>query len=101
MKKVYLFLTAFVFLGIYVSAQSNGGALKVTLADKKNKEGLSFGNVVVYNGKVQVAVGTTDIDGNVMIRPITAGKYNVKAVYLGYQPIQINDVQIVDGKTVY
>ncbi|MEO8761920.1 MAG: TonB-dependent receptor plug domain-containing protein, partial [Bacteroidia bacterium] len=42
-----------------------------------------------------------DIDGNVMIRPITAGKYNVKAVYLGYQPIQINDVQIVDGKTVY
>jgi len=101
MKKVYLFLVAFVFLGMYVSAQSNGGALKVTLVDKKTKEGIPFANVVVFNGKVQVAVGTTDMDGNAMIRPINAGKYNVKSVYVGYQAQQINDVEIVDGKTVY
>jgi hypothetical protein len=102
MKKIYLFIVAFVFLGFYVGAQNNGGAIKITLVDKKNpKESIPFANVVVYNGKVQVAVGTTDMDGNVMIKPLNAGKYNVKAVYVGYQPQQINDVEVHNDKTAY
>ena len=95
MKKKYLFIAAFVFLSFSLSAQSNGGAIKVTLVDKKNpKESIPFANVVVYNGKTQVAVGTTDMDGNVMIKPLNAGKYNIKAVYVGYQPQQVNDVVV-------
>ena len=102
MKKIYLFITAFVFLGFSLSAQNNGGAIKVTLVDKKNpKESIPFANIVVYNGKTQVAVGTTDMDGNVMIKPLNAGKYNIKAVYVGYQPQQVNDVVVNNEKTSY
>jgi hypothetical protein len=102
MKKIYLFIAAIVFLGFSLSAQNNGGAVKVTLVDKKNpKETIPFANVVVYNGKVQVAVGTTDMDGNVMIKPLNAGKYNIKAVYVGYQPQQVNDVVVSNEKTSY
>ena len=102
MKKIYLFIAAFVFLGFCLSAQNNGGAIKVTLVDKKNpKESIPFANVVVYNGKTQVAVGTTDMDGNVMIKPLNAGKYNIKAVYVGYQPQQVNDVVVTNEKTAY
>src|ERR1700752_3852296 len=102
MKKIYLFITAFVFLGFSLSAQNNGGAIKVTLVDKKNpKESIPFANIVVYNGKTQVAVATTDMDGNAWVKNIAAGKYNVKAVYVGYQPQQINDVQVQNEKTAY
>lgn len=102
MKKIYLFITAFVFLGFSLSAQNNGGAIKVTLVDKKNpKESIPFANVVVYNGKLQVAVGTTDMDGNVMIKPLNAGKYNIKAVYVGYQPQQVNDVVVKNEGVSY
>ena len=102
MKKIYLFIAAFVFLGFSLSAQNNGGTIKVTLVDKKNpKESIPFANVVVYNGKLQVAVGTTDMDGNVMIPSLNAGKYNIKAVYVGYQPQQINDVVVNNDKTSY
>ncbi|MFI5141784.1 MAG: carboxypeptidase regulatory-like domain-containing protein, partial [Bacteroidia bacterium] len=102
MKKIYLFITAFVFLGFSLSAQNNGGSIKITLVEKKNpKESIPFANVVVYNGSLQVAVGTTDIDGNVMIKPLNAGKYNVKAVYIGYQTQQVNDVVVNNDKTSY
>ncbi|HTA63847.1 MAG TPA: carboxypeptidase regulatory-like domain-containing protein [Bacteroidia bacterium] len=102
MKKIYLFITAFVFLGFSLSAQNNGGGIKVGLVDKQHpKESIPFANVVVYNGKTQVAVGTTDMDGYVTIKPLNAGKYNVKAVYVGYQPQQINDVVVNNDKTSY
>ncbi|HKC67335.1 MAG TPA: carboxypeptidase regulatory-like domain-containing protein, partial [Bacteroidia bacterium] len=101
MKKIYLFITAFVFFGFHLSAQNNGGTIKITLTDKNTKESIPFANVVVYNGKVQVAVGTTDMEGDVTIRALTPGNYNVKAVYVGYQGQQINDVEVNDNKTTY
>src|ERR1700739_3895368 len=102
MKKVYLLLVGFVFLGFFsLNAQNNGGAIKVTLSDKANKETIPFANIVVYNGKTQVAVATTDMDGNAWVKNINVGKYNVKAVYVGYQPQQINDVQVQNDKTAY
>ncbi|HKC67449.1 MAG TPA: carboxypeptidase regulatory-like domain-containing protein, partial [Bacteroidia bacterium] len=79
----------------------DGGAIKVVLTDKKTKESIPFANVVVYNGKTQIAVGTTDMDGNVTIRPLPPGRYNVKAVYVGYQPSQINDVPVRKNNTSY
>src|ERR1700757_2792441 len=101
MKKIYLFIAAFVFLGFHLSAQNNGGTIKITLTDKNTKESIPFANVVVYNGKVQVAVGTTDMEGDVTIRALTPGNYNVKAVYVGYQGQQINDVEVNNDKTTY
>ena len=100
MKKVYLFLVAFICFGFYASAQNNGGVIKVILTDKVTKEGIPFANIVVYNGKTQVAVGTTDIDGNAFIRSLTPGKYNVKAVYVGYAPQQMDGVEVLNDKTV-
>ncbi|MHB8261107.1 MAG: carboxypeptidase regulatory-like domain-containing protein [Bacteroidia bacterium] len=102
MKKVYLLLVGFVFLGFLANAQSNGGTIKVTLVDKKNpKETIPFANIVVYQGKTQVAVGTTDMDGVAYIKNLAAGKYNLKAVYVGYQPQQIDKVEVLDNKTAY
>ncbi len=101
MKKVYLLLVGFVFLGFCLSAQNNGGSIKVTLTDKVNKETIPFANIVVFLGKTQVAVATTDMDGVAYVKNITAGKYNVKAVYVGYQPQQVENVQVLNDKPSY
>lgn len=78
----------------------NESAIKVTLKDKTNKETIPFANVIVEMGGIQVGVGTTNIDGEVTIKPLNPGNYNVKATYVGYQTMQISDVNLSVGSTV-
>src|ERR1035437_6573611 len=79
----------------------NESAIKVKLSDKAKKETIPFANVIVEMGGIQVGVGTTNIDGEVTIKPLNPGKYSVKATYVGYQTMQISDVNLAVGKTVY
>ena len=83
LRKIYLGLLAVILFGVTAIAQ-NKGAIKATLLDDKTKEPLAFANVIVTSSGAQVATGTTDFDGNVIIKPLDPGKYNVKAVYVGY-----------------
>jgi hypothetical protein len=79
----------------------NEAAIKVRLTDKANKETIPFANVVVEMGGIQAGVGTTNIDGEVLIKPLNPGRYNVKATYVGYQAVQIDNVVLTVGKTVH
>ncbi|HWY38912.1 MAG TPA: carboxypeptidase-like regulatory domain-containing protein, partial [Bacteroidia bacterium] len=86
---------------ISLSAFADGGSIKVLVTEKATKEPIPFANVVVYLDKKQVAAGTSDIDGYCLIKPLEPGKYNVKAIYVGYQPAQVNDVSVSADKTTY
>lgn len=79
----------------------NDASIKIKLTDKSNKETIPFANVVVESGGIQSGIGTTNIDGEVMIKPLNPGKYNVKATYVGYQPVEIKDIILTVGKTAY
>ena len=95
-------IALFIMISLVALSQSNPGAIKVTLSDNATpKEPIPFANVIVYQGKKQVAVGTTDMDGNVMVKPLAPGKYNIKAVYVGYMPSQVNNVEVFSDKTTY
>lgn len=100
-RKIYLFLTAFIAFGFFGVAQQNQGMLKITVIDKKTKEAIPFAAAVVYNGNVQVGGGQADFDGNVIVKPLAAGKYNVKVVYTGYQGQQFKDVVVFTDKPTY
>jgi len=100
-RKIYLFLTAFIAFGFFAVAQNNQGMLKITVTDKKTKEAIPFAAAVVYNGKVQIAGGQADFDGNIIIKPISAGKYDVKIVYAGYAPTLKTGVVIFNDKPTY
>jgi len=100
-RKIYLFLTAFIAFGFLAVAQQSQGILKITITDKKTKDAIPFANAMVLSGNVQVATGTADFDGNIIIKPIAAGKYTVKVIYIGYQTIAFNDVVIQSEKTTY
>lgn len=90
-----------VVVSVGLTVAQNESALKVTLTDKANKETIPFANVVVEMGGIQTGVGTTNIDGEATIKPLNPGKYTVRATYVGYQSVEIKDVVISVGKTVY
>lgn len=101
LRKIYFSVVVLVVFGVTAFAQNNSGAIKVLLKDKSNGEPIPFANVVAYQNGVQVAVGTTDIDGYAVIKPLVPGKYDVKGVYVGYQAQEVKGVVVGEGKTAY
>ncbi|MBI3518716.1 MAG: TonB-dependent receptor plug domain-containing protein [Bacteroidetes bacterium] len=101
LRKIYFSIVTILLAGASAIAQNNGGAIKVLLKDKTTGETIPFANVVAYQGGVQVGVGTTDMDGYAMIKPLAPGKYDVKGVYVGYQAAQENGVVVGEAKTAY
>lgn len=97
-RKIYLLAIGIVLCGFSAIAQT--GAIKVTLKDKANNEAIPFANVVVYQNGVQVGVGTTNMDGEAVVKPLNPGKYDVKGVYVGYQASEIKGVVVGEGKLV-
>lgn len=101
LRKIYFSIVTLLLVGTAAIAQNTGGAIKVLLKDKANGETIPFANVVVYQNGVQVGVGTTDMDGYATVKPLTPGKYDVKAVYVGYQPKEFKGVVVGEAKTAY
>ena len=101
MKKIYLAVVMFVFMGLSALAQNDNGAIKITMIDKATKEAIPFANVVAFKDGVQIGVATTNMDGEAFIKPLAPGKYTVKGVYVGYQATEIKDVVVGEGKTAY
>lgn len=101
LRKIYFSIVTLLLAGASVIAQNTGGAIKVLLKDKTNGETIPFANVVAYQGGVQVGVGTTDMDGYAMIKPLAPGKYDVKGIYVGYQAQEIKGVVVGEAKTAY
>ncbi len=90
-----------VVVSVGLTVAQNESSIKVTLTDKATKETIPFANVVVDMGGIQAGVGTTNIDGEVTIKPLNPGKYTVKSTYVGYQAVELKDVNVSIGKTVY
>ncbi len=90
-----------VVVSVGLTFAQNESAIKVRLTDKANKETIPFANVIVEMGGIQSGVGTTNMDGEVTIKPLSPGRYTVKSSYVGYQSVEVKDIQVAVGKTVY
>lgn len=96
-----LLLAFGVVLASSMLVYSQSGTLKGKILDKDTGEPIPFANIVILLGGSQEGGATSDIDGNYTIKPIPAGEYDVKATYVGYQPVQINDVIISADKITF
>jgi hypothetical protein len=101
LRKIYLFVVGLLVCSFNSFSQSTSGGIKVTLKDKGNNEAIPFANVVAYQNGVQVGVGTTNMDGECIIKPLAPGKYDVKGVYVGFQASEVKGVLVGEGKTAY
>ncbi len=79
-----LFLSSTLFAG--------NGTLKGKITDRDTGEPLAGVNILIER---TLLGGSTDINGNYLIKKIPAATYAVKAIYLGYQDVTIINVVIV------
>lgn len=89
-KVLLLLLTSFTFFTSSLIAGSTG-KLTGNVTDKDTKEPLPFVNVIVLGTNYGAA---TDLDGNYVILNIPPGTYNVKAQYVGYQAMVVENIQV-------
>lgn len=98
-------LLALLFVLLFFShssfAQVGMGALKGKVVDKSNGEPIPFVSLKLIQNSIVENIGTTDFDGNYTIKPIAPGKYSLQVTYLGYQPIQINNIPINQDKITF
>ncbi|MDY0101697.1 MAG: TonB-dependent receptor [Lentimicrobium sp.] len=90
-----LLLTA----GLSVFAQS--GSLSGKVIDKDTKEPIPFVNIIVELGGTQAGGSSSDFDGKYTIKPITPGKYDIKATFVGYKPVLIKGVIIKSDQITF
>ncbi len=99
-------MTRNLLLALFILSISGGifaqnGTLMGKVTDSENGEPIPFANVsIMQNGSV-VTGGMTDFDGKYKISSIPAGKYDLKASYMGYKSLQLNGLKIISGKIIF
>ncbi len=92
-----LLLTTGIVLFASLMAFAQPGTLKGQILDKDSKEPVPFANIVLELGGTLIGGTTSDFDGNYVIKPIPPGTYELKATYVGFQPVTIKGVIIKAG----
>lgn len=88
----------FIAISANIFAQVGQGGLKGKVIDAGTGEPLPFVNVVLEAGGSQKSGGSTDFNGEYFIKPLPAGKYDVKVKFIGYKPQVIQGVVVTgDG----
>jgi len=78
--------------------QGSGSSIRGKLLDEAKREGIPFGNIVLFLNDQQVGGTTTDVDGNFKFNHLKPGVYTLKASYAGFNPIQLNRIIVTDSK---
>ncbi|TSA25515.1 MAG: hypothetical protein D4R67_09940 [Bacteroidetes bacterium] len=86
---------------VLVFSQSGSGTLKGKIVDRQTKEPIPFANIVVEIGGVQIGGSTSDFDGNYQIKPVPAGKVDLKATYVGYRDFIMKGIIIFVDKITF
>lgn len=93
-KKIFALTVSFLLLNIAVLSQTGKITGKVT--DKQTGEPLIGANVIVLNTDYGSA---TDINGEYTIYNIPPGNYDLRASFIGYQSVTIQNIRVVSGLT--
>lgn len=96
-----LLLTFWLVLTANLLVFSQSGTLRGKVVDKNTKEAIPFVNIVVELGGTQAGGTTSDFDGNYTIKPITPGKYDLKATFVGFKPVMIKGLQIKSDQITF
>ena len=72
------------------------GSIEGIATDSKNKETLPGVMVTIEGTTIGAAA---DIDGHFIIPNVKPGRYKVKASYISYNPVILEDVKVEAGKT--
>lgn len=91
MKKFLLFYFTVLSCSLNFTFAGTTGKIAGKVTDSQTGEALPFVNIIIEGTNLGAA---TDIDGNYVILNIPPGKYNVKAQYIGYQAVVVENVSV-------
>ncbi len=91
MKKILLIFLTILFYSQNFLIAGTTGKITGKATDEKTGEPLPFVNITVEGTNLGAA---SDIDGNYVILNVPPGKYNVKAQYIGYQPVLVENISV-------
>lgn len=97
-RKGYFLAVILTLLSLSIFGQGGTGTLKAVVKNATTGETLPFVPVLLEQGGAQVRSGLTDINGEVEIKPLNPGQYDVVAKFIGFQPVKINGVIMSAGK---
>ena len=100
LRKIY-FLLVFSFFVTTGTALAQSGSIQGRIIDKETNEPLPFANVVAEMSGAQVGGAQTDFDGKFNIKPLSPGRYNLKASFVGYAPVEIQGVLVSSDKITF
>ncbi|NWF88823.1 MAG: TonB-dependent receptor [Ignavibacteriaceae bacterium] len=91
MKKFLLFALIILLSPINLIFAGTTGKISGKVSDKRTGEGLPFVNIIIEGTNFGAA---TDLEGSFVILNVPPGRYNVKAQYIGYQPMVVENVSV-------
>jgi len=92
------FLLAFFIILFPLSlAVAQSGRIAGKVVDKKTGEALIGANIIIKGTSYGAAA---DVEGDYIIHQVPAGVYSVRASYIGYQSVVIQNIHVVSGITV-
>ena len=95
-KRLLTLISLIIATSSFVFSQQ--GTLKGKIFDKSTKEPLAFASIIIESGGRQFAGTQSDENGEYLIKPITPGKYDIKATYMGYHSFNLTGIIILaDG----
>ena len=90
-----LIVVLFGLITTYASAQETGSIVGKIIDKEVNDEPLAFANVLI---KGSTKGTTSDFDGLYELAPLDPGSYTLVFSYLGYETVEIPNVEVVAGK---
>jgi hypothetical protein len=94
-RKIFFFFLCLAISHLAIAQSST--ILKGTVTDAVTGETVIGASVTIYKGKILKTGEQTDIDGNFEIN-VDPGKYDVCVTYIGYSPVRVTDVAILEKK---
>lgn len=99
MNRILLLIVCIVFLSCQLLAQSNDfGNIRGRIEDKDSKRPIIGATIVVTNTTIGVI---SDTLGYFEILNLKPGVFGITVGYLGYETLQINDINVLEGKTSF
>ncbi len=96
-KKLFLFLFCCFLTSSTLFGQTPTQDIRGTIVDADTKIPL-IGASVVLLGTEPLRGATSDIDGQFKITDVPVGRKDIQITYLGYDPVNIQSIQLTSGK---
>lgn len=99
MKRIFIILTIGL-LPALLMAQELTQTVKGKIIDADTKVTLPGANVVLLNNTEILQGTSSDMDGNFKFSNVPVGRQTFKIIYIGYEEVYLNEIQIGSGKEV-